>query len=129
MTIEKLEIEKEKFDINLKFYFFLKYLVKTKLTDNQANAILKIAILSLKIDFIIIKNRIIEYIEKSIKSGSKKQKLIFEVVDEITSNIDLKLFIFSLKLYMIKDLLLQEAKLKESLKLAQNKQCSSCNYN
>jgi hypothetical protein len=115
MTIEKLEIEKEKFDINLKFYFFLKYLVKTKLTDNQANAILKIAILSLKIDFIIIKNRIIEYIEKSIKSGSKKQKLIFEVVDEITSNIDLKLFIFSLKLYMIKDLLLQEAKLKDLL--------------
>jgi hypothetical protein len=61
-----------------------------------------------------IKNRISKNIEKSIKSP-KKQNLIFELLDEINSNIDLKLFIFSLKLYMIKDLLLQEAKLKDLL--------------
>jgi hypothetical protein len=42
MKIEKLTIKKEKFDINLKFYFFLKYLVKTNLSDNQATALLKI---------------------------------------------------------------------------------------
>jgi len=41
MKIEKLEVNKTKFDINLKFYFFLKYLVKTKLTDTQSNEILK----------------------------------------------------------------------------------------
>ncbi len=29
MEIKKLEITKSKFDINLKFYFLLKYLVKT----------------------------------------------------------------------------------------------------
>ncbi len=115
MSIEKLDISKDKFDINLKFYFFLKYLVKTKLTDNQSNSILKISISNLKIDFKIIKNRMVEYIENSIKGGSKKQNLIFEVVDKINSNMDLKLFIFSLKLYMIKDLLLQEAKLKDLL--------------
>jgi hypothetical protein len=57
MNIEKSEIEKEKFDINLKFYFFLKYLVKTKLTDNQANAILKIAISQFAIE---LKNRGVE---------------------------------------------------------------------
>lgn len=37
MKIEKLDISKEKFDINLKFYFFLKYLVKAKITDRQAS--------------------------------------------------------------------------------------------
>ena len=115
MSIEKLNISKDKFDINLKFYFFLKYLVKTKLTDKQSNDILKISILNSNIDFKVIRNRILEYIENSIKVGSKKQKLIFEVVDKINSDIDLKLFIFSLKLYMIKDLLLQEAKLKDLL--------------
>lgn len=118
MKIEKLEIKKEKFNINLKFYFFLKYLVKTKLTDSQAIEILKISVLTPKIDFTNILGKIIKYIEIKIKKNSPKQKLIFEVVDEIHSEIDLKLFIFSLKLYMIKDLLLQEAKLKDLLDIS-----------
>jgi len=118
MKIEKIDIDKKKFDINLKFYFFLKYLVKTKLTDNQSNEILKIYILNsqMSVDKIIIK--IIHYIDKTIKANSPKQKLIFEVINEISSSIDLKLFIFSLKLYMIKDLLLQESKLKDLLDIS-----------
>ncbi len=40
MKIEKLDINKEKFDINLKFYFFLKYLVKAKMTNKQVMNIL-----------------------------------------------------------------------------------------
>lgn len=118
MKIKKLEINKAKFDINLKFYFFLKYLVKTKLTDTQSNEILKICILNSKINFKIIITKIIKYINTKVKTNSPKQKLIFEVIDEINSYIDLKLFIFSLKLYMIKDLLLQEAKLKDLLDIS-----------
>lgn len=118
MNIEKLEINKTKFDINLKFYFFLKYLVKTKLTDNQANEILKVCVLNSKNNFKITIVKIIKYIENKIKTNSPKQKLIFEVIDEVSSEIDLKLFIFSLKLYMIKDLLLQEAKLKDLLDIS-----------
>jgi hypothetical protein len=118
MNIEKLEISQSKFDINLKFYFFLKYLVKTSLSDNQSNEILKTYILNSKSDYTIIIKKIIKYIEEKIKNGSKKQKLIFEIIDEINSNIDLELFIFSLKLYMIKDLLLQEAKLKDLLDIS-----------
>ena len=118
MKIGKLDISKTKFDINLKFYFFLKYLVKTKLTDNQANAILKICVLNSKNNFKITIAKMINYIEDKIKTNSPKQKLIFEVIDEINSEIDLKLFIFSLKLYMIKDLLLQEAKLKDLLDIS-----------
>ena len=40
MTDNKIKIPEAKFDINLKFYFFLKYLLKTKLTDAQICKIL-----------------------------------------------------------------------------------------
>lgn len=117
MKIEKLEINKQKFDINLKFYFFLKYLIKIKLTDIQANEILKIYSLSIgNVELFIEKTT--NYIDTKIKINSPKQKLLIEVMDEINSNIDLKLFIFSLKLYMIKDLLLEEAKLKNLLDIS-----------
>lgn len=119
MQINKLEINKDKFDINLKFYFFLKYLVKTNLSDNQANSILKLCTLHKVNNYHSILLNIISYVENKIKTHSKKQKLILEVLDEISSDIDLKLFIFSLKLYLIKDLLLQEAKLKDLLNITQ----------
>jgi len=113
MKIKKLEINKKKFDINLKFYFFLKYLIKTNLSDNQATAILKIYSLNSTYKVSIL--QIIKYSEDKIKTASKKQKLLFEILDEVNSELLLKLFIFSLKLYMIKDLLLREAKLKDLL--------------
>jgi hypothetical protein len=113
MKIEKLTIKKEKFDINLKFYFFLKYLVKANLSDNQATALLKIY--SLKSSFQTTVSRLIEQVENKIKKSSKKQKLLFEILDELNDELTLNLFIFSLKLFMVKDLLLQEAKLKNLL--------------
>ncbi len=119
MKIEKIDIGRTKFDINLKFYFFLKYLVKTSLTDNQVREFLHILALNSKVDFKITLAKIIKYIETKIKAGSPKQKQIFEVVDEINSNTDFKLFVFSLKLYMIKDLLLHEAKIKGLLDISQ----------
>lgn len=118
MKIEKIKISKDKFDINLKFYFFLKYLVKTKLTDNQSSEILKACTANSKVKFEIIIEKMTKYIETSMKTNSPKQKFIFEVINEINSDIDLKLFIFSLKLFMIKDLLLQEAKLKDLLDIS-----------
>jgi hypothetical protein len=119
MKIEKINIEKEVFDINLKFYFFLKYLVKTGLTDNQVKDFLHIIVLNSSIDYKITTAKIAKYIEEEIKTNSPKQKIIFEVIDEINSDTDFKLFVFSLKLYMIKDLLLQEAKIKDLLDISQ----------
>jgi len=116
MKIEKLDIEKKRFDINLKFYFFLKYSVKMNLSDKQVTSILKTY--SLKSSFKVAISQIIIYAEDKIKKGSKKQKLLFEILDELDSELSLKLFIFSLKLYMIKDLLLQEAKLKDLLDIS-----------
>jgi len=117
MKIEKLEINKEEFDINLKFYFFLKYLLKTQLSNEQVATLLKIYTINNKIKE--IQEIISEILEKTITKTTKKalhQKNHLEaILDEVYTSLDLKLFIFSLKLYVIKDLLLQEAKLKSLL--------------
>jgi len=109
MKIEKIEIKEEKFDINLKFYFFLKYLIKVNLSYNQTEAILNIEVYNMDYEITILK--MLEYIDNKIKQGSKKQKLLLEIFNEIDSDLSFKLFIFSLELYSIKDLLLQEAKI------------------
>jgi len=119
MKIEKIDIKEDKFDINLKFYFFLKHLVKTSLTDNQATNFLRIIALNFKADFKVTLAKVIKHIEVEIKENSRKQKSIFEVIDEINSDTDFKLFVFSLKLYMIKGLLLREAKIKDLLDISQ----------
>lgn len=115
MKINKLQIPQDKFNINLKFYFFLKYLVKVKLSDNQANDLFKVYLLNKSSSFESIISKLIDFSENSLKEGTDKQALLFEIINEIESDIDLKLFLFSLNLYMIKDLLLQEAKLKNLL--------------
>ncbi|MDQ6953385.1 MAG: type II restriction endonuclease [Mariprofundaceae bacterium] len=118
MKINKINISKEKFNINLKFYFFLKYLVKVKLTDAQAIKILRASVLNSnnRTEFIIA--RIITEIKREIKTASPKQILLLDILDEVSSKVELNLFIFSLKLYMIKDLLLQEAKIRDLLDIS-----------
>lgn len=115
MEINKIELKKEKFEINLKFYYFLKYLVKVKLTDNQANDILNTYFLNKKQSSEKIVLAITESIQKIIKEDSPKYRLLIETLDEINNDVEIKLFIFSLKLYLIKDLLLNEAKVKNLL--------------
>lgn len=118
MKIEKIDITKDKFNINLKFYFFLKHLVKVKLTDNQSSDFFKIYILNQNLKYDKIIERLLEFTNSKIKSGTDKQNLLFEILDEISNEVELKLFIFSLNLYIIKDLLLQEAKLKDLLDIS-----------
>jgi hypothetical protein len=115
MTDNKIKIPEAKFDINLKFYFFLKYLLKTKLTDAQICKILSVYSANVLNDFTKIKDKINQYITTDIKNKSSKQQFLFDLMDKITSNLDLKMFIFSMKLYAIKDLLLEEAKINNLL--------------
>lgn len=110
MHIEKLLISEEKFNLNLKFYFWLKHLVKTKLTDSQALAVLEIVIRSTSYQAALVSLE--QYIESKIK-GAAKSEAFFQVIEIISSDTDLEVFLFSLRLYLIKDLLLAEAKLKE----------------
>ncbi len=106
MKIEKLKIESQKLDLNLKFYFFLKNLVKAKLTEVQSCKLLeKISLGSNPFE------EMREFV-KNISGKSKKDalELLFEQLD---SEVDLEMFIFGLKLYLCKDLLLREAKISD----------------
>lgn len=114
MEIKKINIEKSKFELNLKFYYFLKNLVKIKLTSNQVESILKIYYLNSTKNYEQILQKIIENFILNLNNNSKKE-ILLQFFNEIENKLDLKLIIFSLKLYLIKDLLLQEAKIKNLL--------------
>jgi hypothetical protein len=111
MTTNKIEIDNTKFDINLKFYFFLKHLVKSKLTDTQIARTLEICNNPNLSNWQDAVNRLEHLI--TTFSGQKKQDDYLLVIEQIQSDEDLSLFIFSVNLYAIKDLLLAEAKLKK----------------
>ena len=118
-TNNKMEIDTHKFDINLKFYFFLKHLVKSKLTSSQILKTLEICNNSSLSNWQDTVNRLENLI--ATFSGQKKQDDYSVVIEQIQNDEDLCLFIFSINLYAIKDLLLAEAKLKKiilSLRLA-----------
>ena len=95
-------------DINLTFYCFLKRLVKIKLSDQDRLKIIE--------EYNLLGNNLIIFIDRisnNVVKGTKDKKL-HEILIDIKTEIDLKLFIFSLKLYSIKDAILQEAKITES---------------
>lgn len=113
MSLPKIEILQEKLDINLKFYLFLKYIVKSKLKDMQINAILQEYQLFLVAnDLDLFKKSILESFVLTTKTAKNQFDNLSEIFTEIYDDIDVEVFVFSLKLYLIKDLLLQEAKLK-----------------
>jgi len=92
--------------------------VKAKITDRQARIIFEIYSLSQRADF---KPMILEKVETilgSSKKGLQSQSFIGSMLDIVENETDIELFMFSLKLYMMKDLLLQEAKTKDLLDIS-----------
>jgi hypothetical protein len=115
MKIQKLQISKDKVDINLQFYFFLKYTVKLKPSAQQVAQITE--------EYNLLKNSVKLFSQRleeifASKSTKKKHNAKLEQIQEISARFrnesDVELFVFSVKLYQIKDLLLQEAKITES---------------
>jgi hypothetical protein len=109
MEIKKLLVEDQKFDLNSKFYFWLKHIVKNKFTTKEVSDLIynlsSSSNLKSKIDS--LHNFI-----NVLRSESKKV-LYSTLVSSIHTEIDLEIFIFSLELFQIKDLLLQESKIKQ----------------
>lgn len=111
MNIKKLQVSKEKLEINLQFYFFLKYIVKIKLSNKKILLLLENYNLFKKSNIEIIIEKFLEIlIDDNKPSKNNKSEQIAEIFSRIESVADIELFIFSIKLYQIKDLLLQEAK-------------------
>ena len=104
MKIEKLKIDHKKLDLNLKFYFLLKYILKAGLTQAQSSDLLEKISLGLSFDEM---QKCTEGISKSFK----KQEALELLFEQIENEEDLEMFVFSLKLYTIKDALLAESKM------------------
>jgi len=115
MNIKKLKIEKNQFDINLKFYFILKYLLKASLNDKDIKKIIEIYSLN---KGLLFKNAMLSDMDNLYgitKSGLKKKDFLTDILDLFETKLDSELFIFGLKLIAIKPLLLLEAKTRDLL--------------
>ncbi len=108
MKIEKLQINKEKIDINLQFYFFLKYTVKLSPSDKEVAKIIEEYNL-FSHDFVLFSDSL-----RKIFKTNKKLEQLEDIISRFDNNLDTELFLFSVKLFSIKNLLLQEAKIIES---------------
>lgn len=109
--LPKIEIPKEKIDINLKFYFFIKSIVQAKLSETQVFMILENAQLFSGWDkWSILQEIILERIPNNTKSSQEIRDRLLDIFCEIDDELCLSIFLFGLKLYLIKDLLLEEAK-------------------
>ena len=111
MKIEKLKVEKSKLDINLKFYYLLKQLVKAKLSEKQVSQFLEVISLFEGGGLEPLTEKLQKLIEGF--SGDNKKDALYSIIATFERSVDIELFVFSLRLYMIKDLLLQEAKITD----------------
>lgn len=118
MQLPKIDINQEKMTVNVKFYFFLKYLVKSKIKDKKILKIIEYYYLfSSKKTLNEFKNLVFSEFSTATKSGQEQIALFTDIFVAIQDKNSLDIFIFSIKLLLIKDLLLQEAKIKQAYNL------------
>ncbi|MEX2515192.1 MAG: hypothetical protein WD335_03615 [Candidatus Paceibacterota bacterium] len=107
----KIEIEKQKLDSNLKLYVFLKEINGgLGLTENQLNKVLEITNRHPATEYEKGHDLIKNIFEEKIKSPEKMDNMM-STLYLIESSEDYKIFSFALKLLKVKPLLLEEAKI------------------
>lgn len=107
-----MKIEDEKFELNLKFYFLLKNLVKIKFSPNQITAILNYIFPATQ-TIEPLKNNLDTIINSKTKTGIRQRQDFERILEGIQNDIECKLLSFSIRLFSIKDLLLELAKLRQ----------------
>lgn len=107
-----MKIEDEKFELNLKFYFLLKNLVKIKFSPNQITAILNYIFPATQ-TIEPLKNNLDTIINSKTKTGIQQRQDFERILEGIQNDIECKLLSFSIRLFSIKDLLLELAKLRQ----------------
>lgn len=113
MESKGLNIPRKKLDINIQFYFLQKQLIKAGLTDAQLNGLIQI----------INQNKLPETLQKieeySFSLKDAKKNILDNILSTLKTKTDLLILLFTLKLSSVRKLLLQEAKLKESITASQ----------
>lgn len=113
MKIEKLQLSKQKLEINLQFYFFLKHIVKLNPSNGDTVKIItSYNLFSHSIELFVEDLRLIFKGAKE-RAFNKKLELIEDLISRILSVKDIELFLFSIKLYQVKNLLMQEIKITD----------------
>jgi hypothetical protein len=108
--LRKLKVPDQKLDLNLKFYFMLKHLVKTKLTDRQLLQFKEY--LNLYGTCWLDQNASFTFALPKTKGGENQKGYLLDIYTFIEKKEDIDLLTFALNLYAIKDLLLEGAKFK-----------------
>jgi len=103
----------KKANINLKACFFAQQILKAKMSEKQAFGFLETYALFRDFKTELCNDKFLNTVQQ-IKDQNK-QDILYNVVVNIENKIDLELFIFSLKIFLVKDLLLQEAKIGEMI--------------
>jgi hypothetical protein len=103
-----ININEEISEINLKFYIYLKYLTRIKLSDKIRNKLIGKLLFFEK--YTERKKFLESFILNEKINEKNKDNLIF-IFEQINNYIDTEIFIFALKLDVLKPLLLEEAKL------------------
>lgn len=118
MKLPKIKIEKENLDINFRLYFFLKYLVKAKFKDVQLIKMIEYHhLFSSNSTINEFKHHALGLCNIKNKSGQTQFNYLSDIFTEVQDSISLEVFLFAIRLIMIKDLLLAEAKLKQTLNI------------
>jgi len=123
MQIKKLKIEDHIFDINLSFYNFLKKITQSKLSDSHINDFLEKYYSHKDIHIDNLKEMFFDYINLKM-AKRKNNESIYNLIVDITKD-NISIFIFALKLNLIKDLLLKEANLSKTIKIQELKGLNS----
>ncbi|MCX6072799.1 MAG: hypothetical protein NTY39_00565 [Campylobacterales bacterium] len=97
MQAGKLIIEKSKFNINLKFYFILKYLLNATLSDKNIKKIIGIYPLYKGLLFKKALLNEMDILCGFSKSSLKKKDFLTDILDLFETELDSELFIFKLK--------------------------------
>ncbi|TAE82822.1 MAG: hypothetical protein EAZ74_00070 [Alphaproteobacteria bacterium] len=108
-----LAINDDVFSINLRCYFFLKYLVKVKLSDKNTRILLEQLIRHESASTDKVRELLEIYVKEHV-TNRDKQEIFLLMIEHIQHSLDIRLFAFSVRLYIIKDVLLAEAKLKNA---------------
>ena len=113
MSNQKMKISPQDFNINLKFYYMLKFIVKTSLAPKNITTFMNLCTLAKKDNVDFFTGKFEELIES--KLPNKQKESMYSILDRIETFLDVKLFSLSLNLFIIKDYLLNEAKLTTAI--------------
>lgn len=114
MKVNKLKVDEQVFDINLVFYNFLKKITQAKFTDNQIDDFLTLYYSNTSADTDTLKEIFYSHIDEAISRSDVSS--ISNVISDINDK-TVDIFIFALKLNLVKELLLQEAKVAQAVKI------------